>query len=95
MPGPIPAYAPYAEAAPQRIPTRRQLIGLLRCVAAAEEGQRNQILFWATCRIREMLFPGLLDAEQAEALLTRAGMLAGLPEREAARTAQSGLRRGS
>lgn len=62
--------------------------GLYRVVATASEGERNRILFWASCRIAEH---GLDQAAAAEILL-EAARQAGLPEREARATIVSGLR---
>jgi hypothetical protein len=69
------------------------LRGLVRLVAWAPEGQRNSILFWASCRAGE----AVRDGKAAEAfvidVLAEAARHAGLTEREAQRTIQSGLRR--
>jgi hypothetical protein len=62
--------------------------GVLRVVAAADEGSRNRILFWGACRLRER------DVAQgeAEALLIAAARAAGLRDIEARRTIASAWR---
>jgi hypothetical protein len=63
--------------------------GLYRVVATAAEGERNGLLFWASCRIAER---GVDRDAGAEILLAAAGQ-AGLSEREARSTIASGLSR--
>jgi hypothetical protein len=61
--------------------------GLIRTVAAAPEGSRNRVLYWATCRAHERgSAPALLGE------LLAAAMDAGLPESEARQTIQSAAR---
>jgi hypothetical protein len=76
------------------IPDRRTLAGLVRLVAGAREGDRNNVVFWAACRVGEMVASGLLDSETAVAMMAEAASRAGLPRAEAARTARSGVRTG-
>ncbi|MGB6164029.1 MAG: bifunctional DNA primase/polymerase [Pseudonocardiaceae bacterium] len=61
--------------------------GLIRTVANAPEGSRNQILYWAACRAHERGSPPALLAE-----LLAAAMNAGLSESEARQTIQSAVR---
>ena len=63
--------------------------GLYRVVAEAAAGERNDVLFWASCRAAEH---GLEQAAVTDILLS-AARLAGLPEREARATIRSGLAR--
>jgi len=72
----------------------RTLASLVRLVAGAYEGDRNNLAFWAACRAGEMAAIGLLDPETAEAVIADAAMRAGLTFAEAARTARSGVRTG-
>lgn len=58
--------------------------GLVRTVAGAAEGQRNRILFWASCRAAEK---GLID--QIEDELVAAAVTSGLTETAARRTVAS------
>jgi hypothetical protein len=60
---------------------------LLRTVAAAMEGNRNNVLYWAACRAVE---DGLID--QIEDLLVAAAMSAGENETKARRTVASARR---
>jgi len=69
-----------------------QIKGLLRTVLSAEKGTRNNLLFWATCRIAEMVRDGLVSLNVAEALLDEAGARLGLSMQEARDTILSGLR---
>ncbi len=68
--------------------------GLVAVVARSPEGQRNQITFWAACRIREMLCARELDrAEGAQAIaaLAEAGRRIGLSLVEISRTVASAM----
>ena len=62
---------------------------LVRTVARAEPGQRNNVLYWAALRARE---DGNLDQETA-GLFVDAAMYAGLPRGEAENTIRSAVRR--
>src|SRR5262249_14583078 len=75
------------------IPDDRRLCQLLRRIATAHEGERNDITFWGACRFAEMSATGLISANDAMALIIDAAMAAGLPRSEAIATARSGLRR--
>jgi hypothetical protein len=69
----------------------RRFEGLLRTVKFAQEKQRNTKLFWAACRLGEALSRGEITAAVATAALLRAAVAAGLSEREARTTIQSGF----
>jgi hypothetical protein len=78
--------------APARLGPSRALAlasALYRLVADAPEGRRNDLLFWASCRVAERG----LDADAATDVLLAAALRAGLDEREARATIASGLRR--
>jgi hypothetical protein len=77
-----------------RVGDARSLAGLVRLVAGAHEGDRNNLAFWAACRAGEMVAAGLLDAETAEAVIADAATRAGLSDAEAELTARSGVRTG-
>jgi hypothetical protein len=88
------AAAPQAAArASGDVPAR--LRGLIAHVAAGRPGDRNGRLFWAACRVGELIAAGRVDQAAAE-LLVRAALAAGLRggEPEARRTVASGLRAG-
>jgi hypothetical protein len=76
------------------IPDGHALGGLVRKLAAAAEGERNTIAFWAACRAGEMAASGFIRADTAAALIAHAAMSAGLSQAEAERTALSGIRTG-
>ena len=71
---------------------RNQIKGLILAVLRAEVGNRNKALFWAACRLAEMVRDDLLALEVAEMLLDEAGARAGLSMRETRNTAISALR---
>jgi hypothetical protein len=72
---------------------------ILRVVEDAEPGTRNQRLYWAACRLGEIVAEGRLQLVVAEQLLRSAAHLCGLVRDDGARgvmaTIASGLRRGS
>jgi len=67
------------------------LRGLLDKVAAAAEGERNALLFWAACR----LFGKGLKTSEVEALLVPIAVSTGLADPEARRTIASAANRGT
>ena len=71
-----------------------QLAGLVRTVAGARPGGRNAALFWASCRVMEMVAAGEVASGFAEGVLTTAAIRAGLDHREAASTIRSASRGG-
>jgi hypothetical protein len=73
---------------------KNQIKGILKALRLAEEGTRNKLLFWAACRLGEMILAELIAYELAEALLERAGEELGLSAREIRSTIASGLRKG-
>ncbi|MQY45949.1 hypothetical protein GAO09_07740 [Rhizobiales bacterium RZME27] len=70
-----------------------RLKGLVCKVATAPEGERNATLFWAACRMSEMVVKRELPREDAIALLDKAGAYAGLSQRDVAATIRSGFSR--
>jgi hypothetical protein len=93
-PLPPPVRTPHRVAGDLR-PALHRVIGLGRIVAHAGEGERNRILFWATCRARDMIAAGDLDrpaAVEVVEALHAAAIRAGLPAREAERTIRSAMR---
>ncbi len=73
------------------IADRYQIIRLAMYVAESREGQRNSRLYWAACRLAEMSFVRPEYREAAVDHLVVAAIRAGLDQREAERTVQSGL----
>jgi hypothetical protein len=70
------------------------LRAIAKRVERAIEGERNCVLFWATCRFAEFARDGAVDAAWAAELLVLAATRAGLPTDEARRTIASGFRSG-
>lgn len=68
--------------------SHNQLAGLVRTIAGANEGRRNNALYWASCRIAERGADGF-----AIAVLEEAARRAGLDAREISSTIQSALKR--
>jgi len=70
--------------------------GLIATVRAGRAGDRNNPLYWASCRAAEMIAAGELDRKTAEESLVAASIEAGLRggEREARRTFASAVRGG-
>ncbi len=88
---PPPPERPERASMPPRVPDDANLGALIRFVHNATEGERNNRLYWAGRRLREMVDGGTLSKSSAVAVLTRAGLDAGLPQREAERTARSAI----
>jgi hypothetical protein len=75
-----------------RVPDGHALMRLVRLVAHAAVGERNNLTYWAACRAGEMVASGLLRADTAAAVIAEAATRAGLPRPEAERAAWSGIR---
>jgi hypothetical protein len=91
-----PSPAPiYYEPATSPVHTLNRTLGVLRAVAEAHEGSRNAVLFWGTCRARDMLVAGQMghaDGLQVLAALREAAHRAGLKPHEINRTITSAMR---
>jgi hypothetical protein len=74
------------------VPDGHALTRLIRLIAGAREGERNNLTYWAACRAGEMVASGLLDADAAVVVIAEAATRAGLPRREAERVAWSGIK---
>lgn len=72
---------------------KNQIRGILKALLRAEQGTRNKLLYWAACRLCEMILAEVVAYELAEALLERAGEELGLSAREIRSTIASGLRK--
>jgi len=73
--------------------TERQLDGIIRTIALAPQGQRNSILFWGTCRLRELVERAELSEGMARKLIISTGTRTGLSIPEIERTFDSAFRR--
>jgi len=71
---------------------RSSVIGLIRTVLEAAEGERNSRLHWSACRMAERVRAGQFTAEAAEAMLLDAAEEVGLTEAEALATITSAHR---
>ena len=71
-----------------------RLRGVLGRVAAAVQGERNNLVFWGACRVAEMVRTGAIgDAAGAFEALNLVSLRTGLPQWEVTDTIQSALRR--
>jgi hypothetical protein len=66
-----------------------KIAGIIRVVAGAREGQRNQLCFWGACRLAELAEQQVINRDDAVAIAVEAASRAGLPYAEALRTARS------
>jgi bifunctional DNA primase/polymerase-like protein len=76
-------------------PTLHRSLGIVRAVLNAKEGERNRVLFWATCRARDMVVADELDhaaGVQVLEALREAGLEVGLTQREIDKTITSAMR---
>jgi Bifunctional DNA primase/polymerase, N-terminal len=64
---------------------------LANFVRESRDGERNNRLFWAACRLAEMKFERPNHRDNAATKLLRAAMAVGLGDEEAARTIESAL----
>jgi bifunctional DNA primase/polymerase-like protein len=71
----------------------RLLSPLKRAVSRTPEGQRHDVLFWAACRVGELITAGQIDSEWGAEQLARAAAGVGLPDIEARRTIADGFAR--
>lgn len=68
------------------------LTGIVRRVLAAQEGERNGLLFWGSLRLFQRVSAGQLDAAAAESMMLDAAAHIGLGSSEARATIRSGRR---
>lgn len=69
--------------------TPAKIAGIIRVVAGAREGERNQLCFWGACRLAELAEQQIIARDDAVAIAVEAASRAGLPHAEALRTARS------
>jgi hypothetical protein len=69
----------------------RKLAALVRFVAGAAEGERNERLFWAACRVGDAMRSYNIHDGFAVAVLEEAAAHCGLPVTEARRTIRSAI----
>ncbi|MFL6797476.1 MAG: bifunctional DNA primase/polymerase [Xanthobacteraceae bacterium] len=67
----------------------RGIKAIVRTIACAPVGQRNQLAFWGACRLAELTRDGWIGRSTAVDLVIAAAGRAGLPRPEAMRTALS------
>jgi hypothetical protein len=92
-----PSVIPQQPRAARPVSTYSALKGLVRVVLEGTPGvDRNDRLYWASCRAAEMAAAGLVDRSTVESVLVDAALRSGLKggELEARRTIASGMRTG-
>ena len=67
----------------------RGIQGIRDCVAGADEGTRNDLLYWGACRYKEKEAEGWITRRYAEEMLLEAAREAGLPDPEISHTLRS------
>jgi hypothetical protein len=87
MSKPIPPPPPYTRSDLGAVVGR--VAGIVSAVANAREGERNNVLFWAACRLTEMVRDGSVSDGAAKDLLQQSAERCGLTGMEALRTAMS------
>jgi hypothetical protein len=70
------------------------VVAIVRTVATAHEGTRNDLLFWASCRMGEVIHSGGISMTAAVEALRTAATTCGLEDNEANRTIESGITHG-
>lgn len=94
-----PRPVPYVRAWPRPAGTaysmsaENKLRGLARYVVGSPSGQRNATVYWAACRMAELMNVGAVDPAFAQDVLIEAAVQSGLTKTEARRTVKSALRR--
>ena len=88
---PTRAALPAPVVSPARTPGQGPLAGLVTVVIAAAEGERNNLLNWASYKAGEHVRAARIDLRVAASALYDAAILVGLSEREAIATIASGL----
>jgi Bifunctional DNA primase/polymerase, N-terminal len=68
---------------------QQKINGLIRTVATAREGERNNVTYWGVCRFAELVGQNVLNRGDALALVVEAASRTGLSADEARRTALS------
>ncbi len=73
-------------------PVNARVTGLVAAVLAAKSGQRNDVLFWAACRMAEAAGAGAVGSDEGRELLLSAADRIGLDYSEAAASIDSAFR---
>ena len=74
--------------------TAARLHGITGRLLAAQRGERNRLLFWASLRMGEMVADGELDAGAAGQALTDAAAMIGLVREDGQRAVAATIRSG-
>jgi Bifunctional DNA primase/polymerase, N-terminal len=66
--------------------------GIVRAIASAQDGERNNLLNWGAYRLAELVSQSVLSPDAAASLAIEAARQTGLPYAEACRTVRSAFR---
>jgi hypothetical protein len=69
-----------------------KIAGIIRAITDAHEGQRNNLLYWGACRLRELAEQQAIPHGDAFDIVLECARRTGLPHREALATARSAFR---
>jgi len=77
---------------PRRLRCDSDLHPIIRVIAGAREGERNNAAFWAACRLAEHVREGSISSADMVAIVIESAGRAGLSEHEARQVARSAWR---
>jgi hypothetical protein len=69
-----------------------KVAGIIRKVTDTQEGERNKVLFWGACRLRELADQQMIPRDDAFDIVLEVARRIGLPYGEALKTARSAFR---
>ena len=69
-----------------------KIAGIIRAIVDAREGERNRLLFWGACRLRELAEQQAIPHSEAFAIAVEAARRVGLPYAEVLKTTRSAFR---
>jgi hypothetical protein len=69
-----------------------KIAGIVRAVCDAREGERNKLVFWGACRLRELAEQQAIPHSEAFAIALEAARRTGLSYAEVLKTVRSGFR---
>lgn len=89
----LPRFAHKARPAFGQASADASINGIIQRVSSTGEGERNSLLFWGACKLREHEQQGNISKAEASGILLSAALSIGLNSHEAVRTIESAWRR--